>query len=119
MKFGLQSEISQTPEHGFAQRQEAQRIVVKALKYSNSMIYQDLFFQNACKSDFLVCVSYDIHFVLFCALAVEQSNTAPQRGLYQGIVVFKMLFILICISVALLYPGAQMRGVWGGVTPPQ
>ena len=72
---------------------------------------QDLFFlqieylvESSCKSDFLVCVSYDSHFAFVfhpCSQSIQYS--ASKKASYQAIMIIKMPFVLICVSVALLY----------------
>ena len=77
------------------------------------MTYQDLFFlqieylvEIACKSEFLVFVSYDSQFVFLrpCCRSIQYS--ASKKASYQGVMVImiiKMPFVLICVSIALLY----------------
>ena len=78
------------------------------------MTYQDLFFlqieylvKSACKSDFLVGVSYDSQFVFVlrpCCRSIQCS--ASKKASYQGvmiIMIIEMPFVLICVSIALLY----------------
>ena len=43
-----------------------------------SFLQIEYLIEKACKSDFVVCVSYNSHFVLFCVVALDQSNTAPR-----------------------------------------
>ena len=79
------------------------------------MTYQVLFFlqieylvESACKSDFLVFVSYDSKFVFVlrpCCRSIQYS--ASKKASYQGvmviIIIIEMPFVLICVSIALLY----------------
>ena len=75
--------------------QEAQRSE-GALEYSiQRMTYQGLFFlqiedlvESACKSDFLVCVSNDSHFVFVfrpCRRSIQYS--ASKKASYQGVMI--------------------------------
>ena len=78
------------------------------------MTYQDLFFlqieylvKSACKSDFLVFVSYDSQFVFVlrpCCRSIQCS--ASKKASYQGVMIIMIIetpFVLICVSIALLY----------------
>ena len=60
--------------------------------------------ENACKSYFLVCVSYDSHFVFVfraCRRSVQYSTS--KKACCQGVMIIEMRFVLICVSVALSY----------------
>ena len=91
-----------------------------ALEYSNAWHTKIfLFLQikhlvgSACKSDFLVCVSYDSHFAIVfrpCRRSIQYS--ASKTASYQGvmiIMIIEMPFVLICVSVALLYLSIDIR----------
>ena len=75
------------------------------------MTYQGFFIlqveylvEKACKSDFLVCVSYDSHYIFVlrpCRRSIQYS--ASKRARYQGAMIIEMALVLICVSVALLY----------------
>ena len=78
------------------------------------MTFQDLFFlqieylvKSACKSDFLVFVSYDSQFVFVLRPSCRSiQRSASKKASYQGVMIIKIIempFVLICVSIALLY----------------
>ena len=82
------------------------------------MTYQDLFFlqtkylvESACKSDFLVCVSLQSFRFCFASLLsinpIQYSDS--KKASYQGAMIIEMTFVLICVSVALLYQSIVIR----------
>ena len=91
-----------------------QRMLVSHGSLTYDLPYQDLFFlqieylvKSACKSDFLVFVSYDSQFVFVlhpCCQSIQFS--ASKKASYQGVMVIMIIeipFVLICVSFALLY----------------
>ena len=59
--------------------------------------------ESACESDFLVCVSNDNHFVFLRPYRRSNQYSASKKASYQSVIVIEMPFVLICVSVALLY----------------
>ena len=97
------------------QTQEAQRTYSIVVRGPSDILKHDLTrsflsSDNACKSDFLLCVSYDIHFIFVlhpCHRSIQYS--ALKKASYQGVMIIKVPFVLICVSVALLSLSKVMR----------
>ena len=93
--------------------QEALRIVERGL--SNILTYDiprsflqiEYLTESACKSDSLVCVSYDSHCVRPCRQSIQYSSS--KKASYQGVMIIKMPFVSICVSIALVYLSKATR----------